>query len=224
MTADARWLESMWPRVRSFLPAPPAMVVDLGCGTLGGFVPMLLESGYEALGVDPRAPEGGAYRQVEFEHAELDLGGRADAIVASTSLHHVADPAEVLDKVADSVASGGLLIVLEWDWESFDEPTARWCFERLAPSGPDDWLHRARERWTASGQPWPRYIRSWAEEHGIHPARSLVPELDRRFERIVYERGPYFFPVTQATDADELEAIDAGRIRANRIDYVGRRP
>lgn len=224
MTADARWLESMWPRVRSFLPAPPAVVVDLGCGPLGGFVPMLLESRYEALGVDPRAPDGEAFRQVHFEHVDVELGGRADAIVASTSLHHVADPAEVLDKVADSLAPGGLLIVLEWDWKSFDEPTARWCFERLAPSGPDDWLHRAHERWTASGQPWARYIRSWAEEHGIHPAGSLIPELDRRFERIVHERGPYFFPVTQATEAEELEAIEAGRIRANRIDYVGRRP
>jgi hypothetical protein len=41
----------------------------------------------------------------------------------------------------------------------------------------------------------------------------------------VVARGPYFFPDLAGTsDADERAAIDAGRIRATRIDYVGTRP
>jgi len=33
--------------VRDRLPAPPARVVEIGCGSLGGFVPALRSSGYE---------------------------------------------------------------------------------------------------------------------------------------------------------------------------------
>jgi hypothetical protein len=28
---------------------------------------------------------------------------------------------------------GGVLVVVEWAWERFDEATARWCFARLTP-------------------------------------------------------------------------------------------
>ena len=38
-------------------------------------------------------------------------------------------------------------------------------------------------------------------------------------------RGPYFFADLAGTsDADERAAVDAGRIRATRIDYVGTKP
>ena len=57
-TAAERWLTAVWPVVRGRLPAPPARVVEIGCGPLGGFVPMLGASGYEAVGVDPVAPDG----------------------------------------------------------------------------------------------------------------------------------------------------------------------
>jgi hypothetical protein len=45
-------------------------VLEVGCGTLGGFVPALLDAGYDAVGVDPEAPEGPGYRQIEFERYE----------------------------------------------------------------------------------------------------------------------------------------------------------
>ena len=48
-------------------PLLRAEVVEIGCGPLGGFVPMLRSSGYKALGVDPEAPDGERYRHVEFE-------------------------------------------------------------------------------------------------------------------------------------------------------------
>jgi hypothetical protein len=64
VTAPERWLEATWPVVRRQLPDPPVAVVDLGCGSLGGFVPMLRADGYEALGVDPKAPEEAWYQRV----------------------------------------------------------------------------------------------------------------------------------------------------------------
>ena len=221
MDSKQQWLEAMWPRVRSRLPAPPAAVLELGCGSLGGFVPWLDGDGYQALGIDPSAPEGPAYRRTEFERSELP--GRVDAVVASVSLHHVADTREVLDRIAGALKPGGTVVVIEWDWESFDEPSARWAFERLDwGAEPKGWLHRGHEHWRASGLPWDTYLREWAGGHGLHSAQSLVAGLDERFERVSCERGAYLFPeLGQTSEADELQAIEAGLVRALRIDYVG---
>src|ERR1039457_100832 len=72
---------------------------------------------------------GAWYCRVEFER--YDLPQPAGAIVACTSLHHVADLGAVLDLVDAALVPGGLLVVVEWARERFDEATARWCFIRL---------------------------------------------------------------------------------------------
>jgi hypothetical protein len=136
VSSKERWLETMWPRIRSHLPAAPAVVVEVGCGSLGGFVPALENDGYRAVGIDPHAPEGTSYRRIEFERSDPVP---ADPVVACTSLHHVADPSVVLDRIAAA-------------------------------------------------------------------------------------RGPYLFSdLPEGSEAEELRAIDAGQIRALRVDYVGRR-
>jgi SAM-dependent methyltransferase len=223
MSSNQQWLETAWSIVSSHLPAPGAVVVELGCGPLGGLVPALLDSGYEAIGIDPQAPEGPSYRQLEFERSHLPPD--VDAVVASVSLHHVADPGEVLERVAAALKPGGAVVVLEWDWESFDEASARWAFERLdLTAETKGWLHGGRDRWLASGLPWETYLREWATGHGLHSARALVHALDERFERVWSQRGAYLFPeLAHTTEADELQAIEAGLVRALRIDYVGRR-
>jgi hypothetical protein len=130
----------------------------------------------------------------------------------------------VLQKVTTALAPAGVVIVVEWDWEGFDEATARWCFARLG-SEPQTWLHHRRDEWQASGQRWEHYLRSWADEHGLHSARRLLRDLDDRSERVVCDPGPYLFPeLGDTSEADELAAISAGRIRALRVDYVGRVP
>jgi SAM-dependent methyltransferase len=195
-------------------------VLEIGCGPLGGFVPKLRASGYDAVGVDPQAPDEAAYLRIAFELAELP--GEVDALVASTSLHHVADPGEVIDRVANVLASTGTVVVVEWNQDGFDEPTAEWCFERLGPDADPGWLHRHRDGWAASGQPWSLYLKEWAREHGLHSAGTLLRLLDARFARQHLEYGPYFFPdLAATTEDDERAAIEAGRIRATRLDYVG---
>ena len=57
----------------------------------------------------------------------------AVAVVACTSLHHVADVGEVLDAARAALAAGGTLVVVEWARERLNEATARWCFNRLPP-------------------------------------------------------------------------------------------
>jgi SAM-dependent methyltransferase len=195
-------------------------VVEIGCGPLGGFVPMLRAIGYEAVGIDPEAPNADEYQCVEFERSELSTG--IAAVVASTSLHHVGDPAEVIDRVASVFAPGGTLIVVEWDWEAFDESTARWCFERLGSGDEPGWLHRRREEWAASGKPWGEYVRDWARREQVHAADYLLRLIDERFDRRHLARGPDFFPdLRGTTEIEEREAIEADQIRATRVDYVG---
>lgn len=216
-----RWLAVVWEVVRDALPAPPARVLEIGCGPLGGMVPRLRSVGYEAVGVDPRAPDGEDYRRSAFEDADLQAG--FDAVVTSVSLHHVADPAEVVALVARVLARDGTLVVIEWAWEDFDEPTARWCFDRLGPEEDVGWLRRRRDAWTGAGQEWDAYFRGWAEQEGLHSATSLLRLLDETFDRQHFARGPYFFPdLAQTSEEDERAAIDAGQIRATRVDYIAR--
>jgi SAM-dependent methyltransferase len=221
MTRADSWLAALRRVMHAALPPPPARVLELGCGEAGGAVPSLRAEGYDGIGVDPRAPEEPHYLRVEFETAELP--SEVDAVVASMSLHHVADPADVLDRIANVLASSGTLVVVEWDWAGFDEPTAEWCFERLDLNGEPGWLRRRHDAWQESGEPWYAYFTGWARGHGLHDANELVRLLDERFTTTSFERGAYFFPeLADTTEEDELAAIRDGRIRPARIDYVGR--
>ncbi len=223
MTPDERWLAAVWPFVRASLPAAPARVVEIGCGPLGGFVPMLEPAGYQATGVDPKAPPGPSYRQVEFER--YDGPGRVDAVVACASLHHAADLGAALDLVAAALVPGGVTVIVEWARERFDEATARWCFARLPEAGDHlGGLHQRQAEWRESGQPWDAYLRSWGQAEGLHAGQAILDELDARFDSRPATYGPYFFPELAGTsEADEQAAIDSGLIQANRIQYVGRR-
>jgi hypothetical protein len=121
-----------------------------------------------------------------------------------------------------------VLVVVEWAWERFDEPTARWCFDRLPPPTPGKepgWLPTHQERWTTSGQPWDAYFRAWAEQEGLHPGGQIVRRLDARFTRKSHAEGPnYFADLADTTETDELAAIDAGLIRPGGIRYAATRP
>ncbi|MBA3232783.1 MAG: class I SAM-dependent methyltransferase [Propionibacteriales bacterium] len=225
MTTRDLWLAANWPFVADALPDAPARVLEIGCGSEGGFVPRLLQDGYSAVGIDPEAPAGPNYHQVEFERYDIDQP--VDAIVACTALHHVGDLAEVLTKVADSLARGGGLAIVEWDWKRFDEATARWCFARLPTLSPESeptWLQRARDEWAASHQPWESYLEAWAQEERLHTGQEMLHELDLRFNRAAVSETPYFFAdLADTSQSDEQAAIDSGQLHATGMRYVGHR-
>src|SRR5580698_5959454 len=176
------WLAATWPFVRDQLPPPPAGVIELGCGLLGGHVPSLLRTGYHATGVDPEAPE-------------------APEAPGTPSLHHTHDPGAVLDHIADLLIPGGTLVVIEWISEKLDERTAQWCsgHRPRGPEDPDDpddpgsWLAGMLAEWTASGLPWDRYFQARLEEHALHPAAVIRRELEARFATVHLSTGPYYF-------------------------------
>jgi hypothetical protein len=198
-------------------------VLEIGCGPLGGFVPVLRSAGYQGTGVDPQAPENPRYHRVEFEQYEMPEP--AQVIVACTSLHHVADLGHVLNLIKAALVAGGTLVVVEWARERFDTAASQWCFDRLPqPSGDPGWLQQRRDEWRASGLAWDDYCRAWAQDEGLHPGEGILRELDARFDRKLLAYGPYFFPdLADIIENDEEAAIDAGEIQANRIAWVGRR-
>lgn len=220
---DDVWLAATWPFISGQLPPTPARVIELGCGPGGGHVPALIRAGYDATGVDPEAPEEPEYRRVAFENYRPE--GLADAVVASVSLHHVDDPGAVLDHVAGVLRPDGVLVVVEWISEDFDEPTARWCFRHQlrGEAEPGAWLGALRAEWRASGLSWNAFIRAQLAEHGLHPASVIRRELEKRFAATHTSSGPYYFPDMLDTEpAAEQAAIDAGQIRAGCLRYAGR--
>jgi SAM-dependent methyltransferase len=180
---------------------------------------MLLSHGYDALGVDPRAPSGPRYKRSDFERA--GGLGPVDAVIASTSLHHVSDPGDVIERVARTLSDEGTVVVIEWAWERFDAATAHWCFERISKEEAG-WLHHCRDEWKDPGQNWRTYVGEWAARDGLHRGDALLRLLEERFERRSLTYGPYFFPDLSGTsEADEQAAIDAGEIQATRLDWLG---
>ncbi|MBQ0980705.1 MULTISPECIES: class I SAM-dependent methyltransferase [Micromonospora] len=221
--AEQRWLSTLWPFVQAHLPPAPSHVVEIGCGPTGGFVPAMREHGYDAVGVDPAAPPEPGFHQTEFENHE---GTRpADAIVACASLHHVSDLDRALDRAAAALAPGGVLIIIEWSYEKFDEATARWSFDRLPDNGEHGWLHHHRELWLASGQPWHTYLDDWAEREGLHNGHAIVQALQARFHTRLLTEAPYLFPdLYPSSVTHERAAAHRGEIQATGIRYIGVKP
>jgi hypothetical protein len=136
---------------------------------------------------------------------------------------YVADLAIVLGKAHALLAPRGRIVVVEWARERFDETTARWCFGRLPEpeAGNPGWLHERQAEWAASGQSWDACLRSWADAEGLHTGQAILDALDARFSCQHISFGACFFADLSGTsEADEQAAIDAARIRANRINYV----
>jgi 2-polyprenyl-3-methyl-5-hydroxy-6-metoxy-1,4-benzoquinol methylase len=73
-------------------------------------VPSLRANAYDAIGIDSQATAGAHYQCAEFESASLPE--QLEAVVASTSLHHVADPAHVIDRITTTLTRGGALVVV----------------------------------------------------------------------------------------------------------------
>ena len=107
------------------LPAPPARVLEVGCGS-GELALALDAAGYDVLAIDPVAPEGAIFRRTTLE--ELDDPGPFAAVVASLSLHHVEDLDVALDRIAALLASDGVLLVDEFAPDRYNDSTTDWYY------------------------------------------------------------------------------------------------
>jgi cyclopropane fatty-acyl-phospholipid synthase-like methyltransferase len=82
--AGDQWWKEFDAVVAASLPTG-ARVLDLGCGD-GGLVDRLTALGFDALGVDPRAPDH--VRLIRQRVEQMTGLGEFDAITAVMALHH----------------------------------------------------------------------------------------------------------------------------------------
>ena len=200
---------------REHLPAPPARVLEVGCGQ-GELTIALAAAGYDVLGIDPLAPIGDRFRRIRLE--DLDEEHVFDAVVAARSLHPIRELGHALDRVVAVLQPDGLLLLDEIGWDLMDEPTLDWLYGQrraLAAAGRGDApasLDELRDEWNAG-------------HLGIHGFDSLRAELARRFDELVFGWAPFLHRLLGgvATEVLEQALIDGGAIRALGFRYVGRR-
>jgi len=199
--------------VREHVPAPPARVLDVGCGK-GELTTALSVAGYDVLGIDPLAPSGEHFRRLKLE--DLEDSERFDAVVAGFSLHHISDLDAAFDKIASLLPAGGVLVVDEFAWDRLDDTTL-------------DWLYGQRRALAAAGHgeapaSLDELRSEWEAEHlGLHGFAALREALDARFDEREFEWTPHLHRTLAgvATAVLEQALIDAGAIQALGFRYVG---
>jgi 2-polyprenyl-3-methyl-5-hydroxy-6-metoxy-1,4-benzoquinol methylase len=134
--ADGRVRAAWTALLQDALPAPPARILDLGCGT-GSLSVVLAELGHTVQGLDlsPRMLERAAAKArshgVEVALLEGDASGpRVDGPFDVVLSRHVlwTVPA-VLKRWTSLLTPGGRLILVEGHWHT----GAGWCAENLLP-------------------------------------------------------------------------------------------
>jgi methyltransferase family protein len=179
--------------VLAHLPPPPARVLEIGCGDAGGVVPALAAAGYDALGVDPRAPDGPQFRRADFREVE----GGFDAVVAGRVLHHVRPLDAGLDRIAELAPS---LLVDEFAWDLID-------------AAAQDWYEGQYRMLTAAGAapPGPGSLDEWRERHpDMHPHDVLLGALRARYDERILEWVPYFHRWLGGPSSEALEQTLTG--------------
>ncbi len=113
----------------SILPAPPATVADLGCGT-GSLTLLLAEHGYDVCGLDLSARMLGAARN---KLSDANLGARfvrsdvsrpplrrrsVDVVLERHVLWAVDDPGDAVARWCELLRPGGTLLLIEGRWST----------------------------------------------------------------------------------------------------------
>ncbi len=188
------------------LPPPPGRVLEVGCGQEGGVVALLMAAGYDALGVDPHAPDGAHFRRGDFR----DVEGEYDAVVAGRVLHHVNPLDEGIAKLAQLAP---LLVVDEFASDRID-------------AAAQDWYQGQRRMLVAAGAnpPGPPSLDEWREHHpDLHPHDVLLHALRAHYDERVLEWAPYLHRWLDGPSSEVLERtlVDAGLFAAIGYRWAG---
>ncbi|QHC21933.1 class I SAM-dependent methyltransferase [Streptomyces sp. GS7] len=172
-------LRAAWAaRLRSWLPAAPAEILDLGCGT-GSLALLAAEQGHRVTGVD-RSPAMVALARDKFagrdavflvgDAAEPPVGERRfAAVLVRHVLWALPDPASVLRRWAGLLAPGGRLVLVEGRWGEA-APIGLRATELAALAAP---LASRTELFELSAEPalWGREVRDERYALIVHPDR-----------------------------------------------------
>jgi Methyltransferase domain len=178
-------------------------VLEIGCGDRGGLVEDLASAGYDAFGVDPRAPEGPRFRQIDFREVDETF----DAAVAVRVLHHV-DP---LDEAVAKLASLAPVLVVD-----------EFAPERIGGAAQDWYEAQFRILRAAGATPEaPESLDEWRSRHpDLHTSETLLGALRAHYDERVLEWRPYFYRWLRGPTTEGLERALIG---ADAFEPVGYR-
>lgn len=174
----------------------------------------LVDSGYDAVGVDPEAPAGRRFVRARFETLapSNSLLRGIEAVVAGRVLHHVHPLDGGLDRLAEIAP---LLVVDEFAWDLVDASAQAWYEARhasLSVSGLEP--------------PGPASLASWRERHRtLHPYRPLLEGLRARWRETALEWLPFLhrWLGDDPSEALEREQVEAGAFPAIGWRWAGTR-
>ncbi len=210
--------------VRSKLPAPPARVLEVGCGQ-GELALSLSAGGWWVTAVDPDAPDGGPFVQATVEELDVAEHGPFDAAIAVLSLHHAGELEAVLDKVRSLLKPGGLFVVDEFRKEHLaDRATAAFFYHQqlsLVHAGREGLGHGRHSPSESTFESW--YARTSGRRDAVHGEGEVLVPLEERFATRSLSHGPYLFRhgLDAAVEPLESKLIEEGGIRATGLRWVG---
>jgi len=201
------------------LPPSPARVLEIGCGPVGDLTYAIAAAGYDIVAVDPVAPEGPLFRRIAFE--DFTEPGPVAAVVASLSMHHIADLRRTAAAIASLLGPGGRFIMEEWDRDRLlDDATARWYFHQrqaaavTVPLTGHAPLPARYEEWR----------NSWIADHGeLHGYGAIRDQLMAPFREQFFTWRPYLYRYGLHESLEPLERalIEEGAIQATGFRWVG---
>jgi SAM-dependent methyltransferase len=205
--------------VLRYLPPSPARVLEIGCGRVGDLTYALAAAGYDVVAVDPVAPEGPLFRRIPFE--DFTEPGPFDAVVASLSMHHLADLTRTAAAIGGLLVPGGKFILEEWDRDRLhDEATARWYFHQRQAVAATGFL--------AGDAPLPPRFEDWrhewlADHADLHGYAAMRARLMAPFRERFFAWRPYLYRYGLHENIEPLERalIEEGAIQATGFRWVG---
>jgi ubiquinone/menaquinone biosynthesis C-methylase UbiE len=177
--------------LEAWLPPPPARVLEVGCGD-GELTRWLAETGHDALGIDPAAPEGERFERTTLE--AFRAGAPFDAAVAIRSLHHMHDLDAALASLRRALAPGGRLVMFEFAVEHVDGDSREWVLRHI----PDAHVHD--------------------EPPHVIPVATLMAALGGRFRLLSERWGAY---LAREYSREDLHAIEEASIAAGELKPIG---
>jgi SAM-dependent methyltransferase len=200
--------------VREQLPAPPARVLEIGCGR-GHLALQLAAAGYEVVAVDPEAPPGPIFRSSRIE--DFTDPEPFEAAVAVLSLHHVDDLDLAVGRAHDLLAPGALIVIREFAAERLEGRTAEWYFHLRSA------LAAVRGD-RAPGSSFELWLDAWRKEHAsLHGSDLVLRALRERFEERLLDWTPYLheYELDQTLEPLERKLVEDGAIAATGYRYCG---
>lgn len=217
--------------LKRVLPAPPARVLDVGCGS-GALLKALGAEGYAVLGIDTdaksiaQAEAIGRAVEVDFLSFEDEP---FDIVFFGRSLHHIFPLGAALERTRELLARGGLLVAEEFDIESVDAFTARWLYDldsvlqAAGMLGTDEHAHDGGHHEPSNPADFHGHadkhdpLERWRVEHlhdpPLTPGEDMVAGIAATFEVRVVEHGPYLY----RSFCERLEASEGGVAVGHRI-------